>query len=343
MINMVKTSDIVLSHIQDELSKEVYRSRIAFNNGSMEALEKIIPAGGDNLIEFMNTHYEHLYIFGAGILGSVFVRMWGWKYSFRGFIDNDEKKHGKRIDGISVAGLKETIEKSGKEIAVIVVNKLFYEEIRKQLCSENINNKNIFILGELYSELKRAQYFDLKELDKNIRERFVDCGALDGTTSTNMYEWYRGHVDKIWLFEPDAQSVQKCRANMEKIKFQNYEVIEKAVYSMKTQLHFHSLGTGSSAINPEGKMIVNTISLDEAIGEEKPTFIKMDIEGAELEALKGAKEIIQRDRPKLAICVYHKPEDINAIPELLLEYNSDYKFYFRHYSVADNETVLYAL
>ncbi len=84
-------------------------------------------------------------------------------------------------------------------------------------------------------------------------------------------------------------------------------------------------------------------ALDEAIGEESPSFIKMDIEGAELEALKGAKNIIQKYAPKLAVCVYHKPEDMEEIPQLLLEYNPNYRFYLRHYSLTMNETVLYAL
>ena len=69
----------------------------------------------------------------------------------------------------------------------------------------------------------------------------------------------------------------------------------------------------------------------------------MDIEGAELEALKGAEETIKRYRPKLAICVYHKPEDIVEIPKYILNINPDYKLYLRHYSDNAGETVLYAI
>jgi hypothetical protein len=69
----------------------------------------------------------------------------------------------------------------------------------------------------------------------------------------------------------------------------------------------------------------------------------MDIEGAELNALKGAEQIIKRYKPKLAICIYHKPEDIWTIPNLLLEFVPDYQFYIRHYSLTCFETVLYAL
>lgn len=69
----------------------------------------------------------------------------------------------------------------------------------------------------------------------------------------------------------------------------------------------------------------------------------MDIEGAELQGLKGAKNIIVKNRPKLAICIYHKPEDILEIPLYLQSIVPDYKFYIRYYSNHDIETVLYAV
>lgn len=77
--------------------------------------------------------------------------------------------------------------------------------------------------------------------------------------------------------------------------------------------------------------------------EQKVTFIKMDVEGAELEALKGAEATIKRDKPRCAICVYHKPEDIDTITEYLHKLVPEYKFYMRHYSLCDYETVLYAV
>lgn len=77
--------------------------------------------------------------------------------------------------------------------------------------------------------------------------------------------------------------------------------------------------------------------------DEKVTFIKMDIEGAEYEALLGAKETIQKNKPKLAISIYHKPEDIISIPKLIKSMVPNYRLYIRHYSNADNETVLYAI
>ena len=79
------------------------------------------------------------------------------------------------------------------------------------------------------------------------------------------------------------------------------------------------------------------------IKDDKITFLKMDIEGSELKALHGARKIIQRDKPKLAICVYHKPEDIIEIPLYINSLVPEYKFYMRHYGYTPANTVLYAI
>ena len=79
------------------------------------------------------------------------------------------------------------------------------------------------------------------------------------------------------------------------------------------------------------------------IRDERVTFIKMDIEGSEYNALLGARETIVKDRPKLAVSIYHKKEDIWTLPSLILEMVPDYKLFFGHYSIAAAETVLYAI
>ncbi len=89
--------------------------------------------------------------------------------------------------------------------------------------------------------------------------------------------------------------------------------------------------------------MVPMITLDEVLGEEGATFIKMDIEGGEKEALAGAKQLIKKYRPKLAISIYHKPEDILEVPEIILSYHPGYQLYMRHYSLAAFDTVLYAV
>ncbi|EOS66974.1 FkbM family methyltransferase [Oscillibacter sp. 1-3] len=95
----------------------------------------------------------------------------------------------------------------------------------------------------------------------------------------------------------------------------------------------------------DGEIVVPVATIDEIVEKENPkvTMIKMDIEGSELEALKGAKKTIQRNKPKLAICIYHKPEDMLEIPLYIKSLVPEYKLYVRHHSNSNVETVLYAV
>ena len=101
--------------------------------------------------------------------------------------------------------------------------------------------------------------------------------------------------------------------------------------------------SGGSKIDENGLDEICTESIDNILQNEKATFIKMDVEGAELESLKGAEKTIKKYKPKLAIAIYHKEDDILSIPQFILECRDDYKFYIRHYTSCNFETVLYAL
>ena len=129
---------------------------------------------------------------------------------------------------------------------------------------------------------------------------------------------------------------------VDKMKLSNVEIIPAGMWSCNTTLFFNSQGSMMSRIDENGEDEVEVRALDEVV-DGKVTFIKMDIEGAELESLKGARKIIQEQKPKLAICVYHKKEDIFDIPEYILSLNSEYKLYLRHYTLDEWDTVLYAI
>ena len=93
------------------------------------------------------------------------------------------------------------------------------------------------------------------------------------------------------------------------------------------------------------KISIPIVSLDERVEGghlPPPHFIKMDIEGFEGEALRGARQTIAKYKPKLAISIYHKPEDFFVLPELIKSICPEYKFYLDHYTIFDADTVLYA-
>ncbi|HBG48363.1 MAG TPA: hypothetical protein DDW90_02410 [Cyanobacteria bacterium UBA9971] len=131
----------------------------------------------------------------------------------------------------------------------------------------------------------------------------------------------------------------KAQENLK--KYENIEFIKKGLYSKSAVFRFNSLGGLGSTIDQDGNTRIEVASIDEVL-DKKADYIKMDIEGAELEALKGAKKQLEQG-VQLAISLYHKSEDIWEIPEYIKHVNPDYKFYLRHYTNAIFETVLYAV
>ena len=91
------------------------------------------------------------------------------------------------------------------------------------------------------------------------------------------------------------------------------------------------------------KYKIKLITLDDYLYNRKPTFIKFDIEGSETEAILGMKKIMRDFKPKLAICVYHKPSDLWKIPLLIKKINPRYKIFIRHYTQTQHDTVCYAI
>ena len=104
----------------------------------------------------------------------------------------------------------------------------------------------------------------------------------------------------------------------------------------------YSIGDSQSTVGlGEGKGHV--VPLDDALHDEKTTFIKMDIEGAEPQALRGARKIIQTQKPKLAICIYHDFRHLWEIPLYIKSLVPEYRIYFRHHTNLEYETVCYAI
>ena len=121
------------------------------------------------------------------------------------------------------------------------------------------------------------------------------------------------------------------------------EIFPFGTWSEKKTLHFNTRGDSGSHIAETGEEIL-VMPIDEVINpEEKVTFIKMDVEGSEKKALLGAKQIVSKYKPKLAICIYHKVEDFWEIPLLIKQLNPEYHIYIRNYEDRIDETVCYAI
>ena len=119
-------------------------------------------------------------------------------------------------------------------------------------------------------------------------------------------------------------------------------LIEKGAWSKKGEIGFSGNGMIMGHVDSNATESIKVDTIDNVLHGERVTFIKMDIEGSELEALRGAEESIRKYKPRLAICIYHKPEDIWTLPLELLKFNPEYQFLIRPYWSTDCETVLYA-
>ncbi|ONI42722.1 hypothetical protein AN639_12065 [Candidatus Epulonipiscium fishelsonii] len=209
--------------------------------------------------------------------------------------------------------------------------------IYKDLRYIGFNKDKIFMLCP-HSE---NQYFDsIVKLSSN--EIFVDLGAFDGGTSIEFAKRTDYTYKQIYIFEPDPLNYEKTLRNINNSNLKNVQIFKIGGWSKKDTLNF-SPAHFASRISDDGSNIIEVNSLDNVLGDEPVTFIKMDIEGAELEALIGAEEIIKKYKPHLAISLYHKPEDIFEIPLYIKNLVPEYKLYLRNYMLRyPFETVLHA-
>lgn len=192
------------------------------------------------------------------------------------------------------------------------------------------------------------QYFpkDIVKLGDN--EVFVDCGAYVGDTVKQFLKKTGGKYQKVICFEPDFSNYRKLNKLAD--RYVNIITYRKGTYSSSGKMYFNSLGSSSSDIANvecvgEGQMgeEVEVVALDDISECCDVSFLKMDIEGAEWETLKGADRIIRKNKPILAICIYHSDEDMIRIPKLIKEKYPWYRLYVRQHFFLPLETVLYAI
>lgn len=170
----------------------------------------------------------------------------------------------------------------------------------------------------------------------------IDCGAYTGDTVRKYLEFTDDLQKKVWAFEPDPDNFQKLVASCQ--DFPNVECLNYGVWDKDEILHFHANGSADAAIRSDGNIKVTCKKIDDVVGEGKVGFIKMDVEGAERHALLGAKNIIRRNKPVLAISAYHLWDDLAVLPILIDEITDEgYSIYLRHHGIVAEELVIYAI
>jgi FkbM family methyltransferase len=229
---------------------------------------------------------------------------------------------------------KQSIAKDCKSKIEFVRERL--EDEKSKMVFDSI--MRLWLYGDFEPGMALAQnetYYPAGIIELNNDEVFVDCGAYIGDSITEFVSKTNKNFKAIYAFEADELNFEMAKRNISIEKIPNAHLHNTGVWEGRDTLKFQTLNTHGSHISNSGAGQIEVDSLDNILKEREfpVTFIKMDIEGAELEALRGAHEIIARDRPKLAICVYHKFGDLWEIPHFILTTFPGYKLYLRQNAI----------
>jgi FkbM family methyltransferase len=192
----------------------------------------------------------------------------------------------------------------------------------------------------------RDTYFPMDLLSPSPEEVFVDCGSFQGEALSSFAFHWHDRFRYIFALEPDSLSRKTLEIAANKMGLlERITILPYAVGRESCLVPFESTGTVTSHVMRDGhrRPSVECRRLDEIEWPFVPTYIKMDIEGAEPEALLGATDLLRSHYPVLAVCTYHRSEHLWEIPALIRSIAPDYNLYLRRYAEECWEGVCYAV
>ena len=347
----------VYQYLYDDKSRFLYEKRCMWSlTQDHRYIDDIILSlidkeQADKLMDKARSVSDRLVIRGAGNEYGTLRRFYP-DLRFACFADRDPVKVSmKEIDGHPVISLDEFYEEHGGDY-VLVTSSAYNKEILKELLQHGFPEDHILNFGVLCQSPE--QYFEPGIITPQEHEVFVDGGCYDGATIRRFVSWCGGRYDAIYSYEPDRQNYQLALDRFAAWPVRDLKLINKGLWSGEEVLHFNESGTQGSGIVGEDKenetisqengvIRIETTSIDQTVAGAPVSFIKLDVEGAEYEALRGAEDTIRKYHPRMAVSIYHKPEDIFTLPELIMSYSEEYRFYLRHYQFSQYETILYAV
>ena len=227
----------------------------------------------------------------------------------------------------------------------------FDDELSKNTLITILYSKLIENQYELHTIYHPNQYFCLTNFIKNDNEVFLDAGAFVGDTVEKFININDGIFNKIYAFEPGVKQFNALKARISRIKTEwafddkdNIILVNSGLSEKNKKAYLKetiSGLTGSKTVYDETENIITIYSIDSFLNGSPITFLKSDTEGEELNILKGAENTIKKYKPKMAISVYHKPDDLLTIPKFIKELVPEYNLVLRHHSKSFSETVLY--
>jgi len=180
--------------------------------------------------------------------------------------------------------------------------------------------------------------FDKIVIDRlNDKCVFCDVGGFDGET-TEEYLRLFPNADKIYLFEPDRDVMKRAKEKLHNYKQIDY--ISAAAGEKDAKSFLNTIGEGASSVAAEGDREIEIVTLNNYIVNSN-TYVKMDVEGYEAQAIAGAENAIKKYKPLLGISLYHIPGDIHKLTKQIMSYRQDYRLYIRHYTLSYGDTLGY--
>lgn len=235
---------------------------------------------------------------------------------------------------------------------------LLEDEESKRIFVNILANRMAFHLAQYsYDEMMSDdEYFHLPFMKLSDKEVYVDCGAYTGDTIERFLEAVDGQCDFVYAYEMAKENFGLLEKNVSRMKEkwdgftdEKYKLLNAGVWDHKEVLSYgkEERGTGESFVvfKTDNVEYSDAVTIDETT-DRPVTLIKMDIEGAELNALRGASNVLRGTTgasPKLAICLYHRLQDFWEIPMYVKALVPEYKIYVRHHGAWLGGTVMYAV
>ncbi len=187
------------------------------------------------------------------------------------------------------------------------------------------------------------QYFPADIIKLSEKEIFFDAGAYNGDTLQDFCHRTDFKYNRYIALEPDPKNKLDLEKKIQELNAKNIDAFPYAVGKDNCLLKFDATGGGGAGISQTGTIEVECVRVDDKFFESAPSFMKFDIEGAELDALAGAHKTIEAYKPVLAVCIYHLPDDLWTIPLYIKEKYPFYDIFVRTHQYDGLDFVLYAI
>jgi FkbM family methyltransferase len=226
---------------------------------------------------------------------------------------------------------------------VLNAGALWADEASRREYLAQVRWRLYFDFENLAPPVTHVMYFPPDLFALRPDEVFVDCGAFDGDTIASYLAHAKAGFGKIIAFEPDPANFAKLERRVSALaERDSVRLLRAATGADNLKVRFSGDGKSSSAVG-SGDIEVDCFRLDDVLQGEPATYLKMDIEGAEIDTLLGAEHTIRQYCPVLAICCYHRQDHLWRIPNLIQSFHSDYHFFLRPHFADVWDLVCYAV